>query len=230
MPLRSKSQSRGRPPGTRESRVPGNQDTSRAWRISASDGILRRGAQRSSVVLEGREEEEGIAKPDLGAPKRRQQIVLCIQLGKHLGDWAATERKRSDAVPASLAEFAKPERVRRVRVAQEIVAVGVEEEVLPGLDQVDPPEAVIAAQQYRDEACGRPLARGYRIVAFDAVLERLRGIDPLEPFQFLEWRERVARAHEARALREKVERRVANEVGHHRRKAATDSFTSADGA
>ena len=67
-------------------------------------------------------------------------------------------------------------------------------------------------QEDRDEARRRARTGCDGVVALDVVFERERSIDALEPLQLLESRERVLRAHPARALGEERQRRVAGKV------------------
>ena len=115
-------------------------------------------------------------------------------------------------MPAALPELLEPETVGRIAVPQEIVAIGVEEKVLPGLDEVDAPEAVLPVQEDGDEARRRARTGCDRVVALDVVFERERSVDAFEPLQLLEARERVLRAHPARALGEERQRRIAGEI------------------
>ena len=112
--------------------------------------VLRGGTNRFLIVRERRKGEEGIAKADLGAPQRRQQVIFCIELGEYLGDGAAVQRNLTDVVLASIAEFLEPERIGRVRVAQEIVAISVEKQFFH-VSTIEPPQAAFEVQQHRNE-------------------------------------------------------------------------------
>ena len=85
-----------------------------------------------------------------------KDTVGAFEPGKLLRDRVPAQWQRRNVEVAAFAELLEPEAIRHVGISQEIIAVVVEEQVLPGLDEVDPPQPVLPVQQYRHEACHRP--------------------------------------------------------------------------
>ena len=114
--------------------------------------VLRGGTNRFLIVRERRKGEEGIAKADLGAPQRRQQVIFCIDSAST----SAMERPSSEISPRyqlPLPNSLSPNAYGVFELRRKELP-SAEKNVLPRLDNVDPPEAALAAQQYRNEACG----------------------------------------------------------------------------
>jgi hypothetical protein len=172
--------------------------------------IPRRPLDRALVVRERRHRKEAVAKQQLAQQVVVERAPPRSERAPHGVEVSVAEPPGRDPVLPPGAEAIQRERVGMVDALLPVVAFGVIEEVLPRLDQIDPPPTVAPLEQDRHEAVGGVVGVGDRVVAPHRHAQRLRRLGAVEPIELFERRVGVAGELAARARCVEVERRISD--------------------